>query len=59
MEDLPDSERKEASGEQDVIEALMSMGYSVSEAREAVKTVPNDVEDVSEKIKLALKSMKK
>lgn len=59
VEDLPDSERKEAGGQQDVIEALMSMGYSVSEAREAAKTVPGDVDDVSERIKLALRSMKK
>lgn len=59
VEDLPDSEKKEASGQQDVIEALMSMGYSVSEARDAVKTVPTDVKDISEKIKLALKSIKR
>lgn len=59
VEDLPDSERKEAGGQQDVIEALMSMGYSVSEAREAAKAVPGGVKDVSDRIKLALKSMKK
>jgi Holliday junction DNA helicase RuvA len=43
---------------QDVIEALVAMGYGIGEAREAAKAV-KDVKDVSERIKLALKSMKK
>ena len=59
VEDLPETERAEAGGQQEVIEVLMTMGYSAFEAREAVKMIPKEVEDVSEKIKLALRSMRK
>jgi Holliday junction DNA helicase RuvA len=48
-----------AQGDQDVIEALVSMGYNISEAREAAKNVQDQSTDVSERIKLALRSMKK
>ena len=47
-----------AQGDQDVIEALVSMGYNISEAREATKSVQSESDDVSERIKLALKSMR-
>jgi Holliday junction DNA helicase RuvA len=59
IEDLPDNIRQEAQGDQEVMEALMSMGYNTGEAREAAKAVSGKEGDVSEKIKLALKSMKK
>ncbi len=45
--------------EYEVIEALIGMGYSTGEAREANKKIPNDLVDISDKIKFALKSMKK
>jgi len=51
--------RKTAQGDQDVIEALVSMGYNISEAREAAMNVQNESTDISERIKLALRSMKK
>lgn len=38
-----------------VIEALKSMGYSLSESRDALNEVPKDVLETSEKIRLALK----
>lgn len=47
-----------ARGDQDVIEALVSMGYNISEAREAAKSVQTESDDISERIKLALKSMR-
>lgn len=47
-----------AQGNQDVVEALVAMGYNISEAREAAQGV-KEVKDVSEKIKLALKSLAK
>ncbi|MFW5884682.1 MAG: Holliday junction branch migration protein RuvA [Patescibacteria group bacterium] len=59
IEDLPDSVQQESRGEQEVLEALMAMGYSTTEAREAAKAVSKENGDVSEKIKMALKSMKK
>ncbi len=49
----------EATIDQEVIDALITMGYSAAEAREALKAVPEDVKEISEKIKLALKAMKK
>lgn len=39
------------------MDALKSMGYSVGEARSALDHVDKDVTDVSERIKLALKSL--
>jgi Holliday junction DNA helicase RuvA len=44
---------------QDAIEALTSMGYSVTEARDALKSVPEDITDVSKRIRQALKNLGK
>ena len=41
----------------DEIDALISLGYSVTEAREALKKVPADITDSSERIKRALKEI--
>lgn len=57
--DLSDSEKAGAIGDSDAIEALVGMGYSVTEAREALKLVPKDIADVAEIIKLALRSLGK
>ena len=59
VDELPDIQKEEVQIDQDVVEALISMGYSVSEAREANKNIPKDISDISEKIKYALKEMKK
>lgn len=53
------SDDSEPETEYEVIEALIAMGYSTSEAREANKSIPKELEDISEKMKFALKSMKK
>jgi Holliday junction DNA helicase RuvA len=45
--------------ESDVVDALQTMGYSVSEAREALKQVPQEVSGTSARIKEALKNMGK
>ena len=57
--DLPQGEKDEAVVDSDAIEALMTMGYSVAEAREALKLVPADTKDISQRIKLALKNLAK
>ena len=44
---------------QDALEALTSLGYSITEAREALKLVPSDIVDVSARIKQALKNLGK
>lgn len=44
---------------QDALEALTSLGYSVSQAREALKLVAPDIQDVSARIRQALKNLGK
>lgn len=41
----------------DVVEALVSLGYSQKQAREAVRDIPDDTNNASEKIKFALKNL--
>ena len=50
-------EKGGASGE--AIDALVSLGYRLQEAREALKKVPDDVKEVGAKIKSALKLLSK
>ena len=45
--------------EQDVLEALKSLGYSSGEAREAIKKIPDNINGVNTKIKEALKILGK
>jgi Holliday junction DNA helicase RuvA len=54
---LSDIHRTGVTLETDVLDALTAMGYSIAEAREAVKQVPTEVKDVSEKVKYALKQL--
>lgn len=49
----------QALADQDALEALASMGYSVSEARDALKLVPLETKDVGARIKQALKNLGK
>lgn len=48
---------EESMEDRDVIEALMSLGYSASQARGAVKGVDASVTDTSERIRRALKNL--
>jgi len=43
-----------AEADMEVIEALTSLGYSVVEAQRALQSVPKEVTDVEEKLRLAL-----
>ncbi len=43
----------------DEIDALMSLGYSLSEARNALSALPVELKDSGERVKQALKKMKK
>lgn len=52
-------EDSDAATSQDALEALASLGYSITEAREALKLVPAEVKDVSARIKAALKNLGK
>lgn len=57
--DMPESEKDSAVSDMDAIEALIGMGYTVTEAREALKLVPKDIKEVGERIKRALKNLGK
>ncbi|HHX58523.1 MAG TPA: Holliday junction branch migration protein RuvA [Candidatus Moranbacteria bacterium] len=59
VEQISPEKQQEAESGQEVIEALMAMGYSAAEAREAIKQIPSSIKDESERIKLALKAMRK
>lgn len=41
----------------DAMDALVALGYSQQEARDALKTVPKDIVKLQEKIKIALKAL--
>jgi holliday junction DNA helicase RuvA len=56
---LTDSEKKDVLADNDALEALVSMGYSINESREALKSVSAEIKDVGERVKLALKNLGK
>ncbi|MFZ2193864.1 MAG: Holliday junction branch migration protein RuvA [Candidatus Moraniibacteriota bacterium] len=55
--DMTTGEKEEATIDSDAIEALITMGYSVTEARDALKVVPLDVKDVGQRVKMALRNL--
>jgi Holliday junction DNA helicase RuvA len=59
IEDMPVSEKEKAVSDTDALEALVAMGYSISQAREALKLVPKEIEDVGERVKSALRGLGK
>jgi len=50
---------KNLDEETDVLNALQALGYSLREAREAIKKIPLDITDTGEKIKQSLKQLSK
>jgi Holliday junction DNA helicase RuvA len=57
--ELPGFEKDQVMADSDALEALTGMGYSQTEAREALKLISADVQDVGERVKMALKSLGK
>ncbi|GBE16247.1 Holliday junction ATP-dependent DNA helicase RuvA [bacterium BMS3Abin15] len=57
--DMPTEDKEGAVIDSDAVEALATMGYSVSEARDALKAVPENIKDVGERVKEALKNLGK
>jgi holliday junction DNA helicase RuvA len=51
--------KSQMSDESDTLEALISLGYSSYQAKEALSQVPKDVKDMSERVKQALKLLAK
>jgi holliday junction DNA helicase RuvA len=55
--DISVGDKEEATVDVDAVEALITMGYTNAEAREALKNVSLDIKDVGERVKLALRSL--
>lgn len=55
--ELPLSDKNDAVADSETIEVLISMGYSVFQARETLKSIPKEIDSIEEKIKFALKKM--
>jgi len=47
------------SFDNEAIDALVALGYRLSEAREALSKIPEDIKDIGEKVKQALKVLSK
>lgn len=52
---LPAHEKHAVSGDADALDALISMGYSVAESRDALKAIPEEVKDVAKRVTSALR----
>lgn len=57
--DISTGDKEEVAIDTDAIEALISMGYTNAEARDALKSVPADIKDVGARVKMALKNIGK
>lgn len=47
------------TGEADIVEAIIALGYSSSEAREAARAIPREITDLGERVRRALKELSK
>ena len=56
---VSEGRQQQSNQDMDAMEALMAMGYNVSDARDALKLVPSDIVDVGERVKQALKGLGK
>ncbi|MFA5871751.1 MAG: Holliday junction branch migration protein RuvA [Parcubacteria group bacterium] len=57
--DLPGEDQGTAKADSEAIEALISLGYTNAQARDALKVVPESMKDVSERVRAALKNLGK
>lgn len=53
------SKEEEISADQEVVQALVGLGYSASQAKEVGKHIPDNVTDPSDKVRYALKLLAK
>ncbi|QQS61806.1 MAG: Holliday junction branch migration protein RuvA [Candidatus Moraniibacteriota bacterium] len=57
VEKMGFSGEKRTSQDTDAIDALMAMGYSVSDARDVLKDIPKEITDVGDRVKRALRNL--
>ena len=53
------SKEEEISADQEVVQALVGLGYSAAQAKEACEHIPDDISDPSDKVRFALKMLSK
>ncbi len=58
-DDVLREKSKEINDHTDTIEALVGLGYSSAQAKKALASIPLEIKDVSERIKMALKELGK
>ena len=58
-DDALQEKSKEVNDYTDTIEALVSLGYSSSQAKKALSNIPAEIKDVSERIRLSLRELGK
>ncbi|MCK5084481.1 MAG: Holliday junction branch migration protein RuvA [Candidatus Pacebacteria bacterium] len=58
-DDVLKEKSKEINDHTDTIEALVGLGYSLSQAKKALASIPEEIKDVSERIRLSLKELGK
>lgn len=56
---VAEGEKSEVLAGSESLDALLTLGYSAAEAREALKLVPADVADVGARVRIALKALGK
>lgn len=56
---LGDHTSQSLKGESEAVEALQSLGYTLKEARDALRDIPSDLTDTGDKMKAALKFLSK
>ena len=59
IEDIFSEKGEKISFDDETIDALVALGYKLSEAREALRKIPEDIKEVGEKVKQALKILGK
>lgn len=56
-DDILQEKSKEINDQTDVIEALISLGYSSAQSKKALSNIPEEIKDVSERIRMSLKEL--
>lgn len=59
LPDIAIDDQQSAVADSETLEALVSMGYTVSEARDALKRIPENVTDIGARVRYALKDLGK
>ena len=54
-----ENKSKEVNDQSDTIDALISLGYNASEAKNALSKISPEIKDIGEKVRMALKEMGK